>query len=115
MKIKYNILGSIVLMILLSTSVFAQNGELFKYFNESEIKLSEHQQKLFKSIKARPQSQEVHLIKFIHLNFDTDREYFHINLPEKTIKAKKSNNVREVRANTWKGELGDTPISSVQF
>ena len=45
-----------------------------------------------------------------------DREYFHINLPEKTIKAEKRNNVqREVRANTWKGELEDTPISSVQF
>lgn len=41
MKTKYNILGSIVLMILLSTSVFAQNGELIKYMDESEIKLSE--------------------------------------------------------------------------
>ena len=59
MKSQYNILGSIVLMVLLSTSVFAQNEELFKYYSESEIKLTERQQKLFESIKARPQSQEV--------------------------------------------------------
>jgi len=68
-------------IILLEISTQAQEENLFRYFDQAAITLTQRQSNLLTAIKKRPTSVEVHLVQMDHLSSLLNRQAISLNLP----------------------------------
>jgi len=68
-------------VMLLELSTQAQEENLFRYFDQAAITLTQRQSNLLTAIKKRPTSVEVHLVQMDHLSSLLNRQAISLNLP----------------------------------